>query len=540
VGTVLGGLLLPQFQPFDLGRTTNQAINAAGGMVQTQTSLLALQDAQRQQEAQALARQYMQQNPGSILGGGGPMGSAPARQGGGPMTQQTFGPGGVGPTQPVPGGQDLSRFAAVSPQGGGPLPAGVGMPTVTPPAGGPVLAGGRQAHPLEALMRQNPDAARIVQQQQQAQEDMQLKRQEQRLIMGEKVMEYLGRSAQGVTDQAGLDRLRTELQQQGLGQYAAQLPQVYSKEAMQAVAAKALSVKDSLTLQTQDLAAQAALIKARREGRSTEVDNHLIAMGVRPGQETPQQMREALQAVEDAKVRVSASHGTGQIVKGPTGEYIRVKPGTNQVEVIKGPGGEPLREKPSETEQKGATLANSVAAANKLATELEEKGYRPSVWEKGLDKLPLGLGNYLTSSDYQKYRQTVREFASAWLYGVSGAQITDSEWENANQTFFPQPNEDKGAVELKRQRRAALVTQLEQQTAGTGRTGSQAQPASGGATTGGTGGQGQQVPSGGQTSQAPTGAKVVSRTELHAEAQRRKISPAQAEQMAISKGYTVQ
>ena len=97
---------------------------------------------------------------------------------------------------------------------------------------------------------------------------------------------------------------------------------------------------------------------------------------------------------------------------------------------------------------------------------MEDKGYKPSVWEKALDKLPLGLGNYLTSSDYQKYRQTVREFASAWLYGVSGAQITDSEWENANQTFFPQPNEDKAAVALKRQRRAELVKQLEQQTAG--------------------------------------------------------------------------
>ena len=76
----------------------------------------------------------------------------------------------------------------------------------------------------------------------------------------------------------------------------------------------------------------------------------------------------------------------------------------------------------------------------------------------------------------------MQEFASAWLYGVSGAQITDAEWENANQTYFPQPNEDKGAVELKRQRRAALVKQLEQQTAATGRTGTQAPPASQGST----------------------------------------------------------
>ena len=89
----------------------------------------------------------------------------------------------------------------------------------------------------------------------------------------------------------------------------------------------------------------------------------------------------------------------------------------------------------------------------------------------------------LTSSDYQKYRQTVKEFASAWLYGVSGAQINDDEWERANQTFFPQPNEDKGAVELKRQRRAALVEQLRQQTAATGRTGTQGQPTSQGSCT---------------------------------------------------------
>jgi len=477
---------ITQYDPLEVARQQNVV---QGGRLGNQTALLALQESQRQQEAAAMARQYMQQNPGSVLGGGGPMGSAPARPGGGPMTQQAFGPGGVGSTQQVPGGQDLSRFSGVSPQGGGPIPpemAAQVMPRVTSPGGGPVLAGGgqAQAHPMEGLLRQNPDAFFMVQKQQQAQEDFQLKRQTDRLTMGEKVMEYLGRSAQGVTDQAGLEALRAELQQQGLGKYAAQLPQFYSKEAMQTLADQALSRKDSLILQTQELSAQAAMIKAKREGISTPVNELLGTLGKTWETATLPERQWAVKAAEDAKVRVSASQGTGQIVKGPTGEYIRVKPGTDQVEVIKGPGGEPLREKPSETEQKGATLANSVAAANKLATDLEEKGYRPSVWDKGMEKLPLGLGNYVTSSDYQKYRQTVREFASAWLYGVSGAQITDSEWENANQTFFPQPNEDKGAVELKRQRRAALVKQLEQQTAATGRTGGQSQAPTSQPTTG--------------------------------------------------------
>ena len=68
--------------------------------------------------------------------------------------------------------------------------------------------------------------------------------------------------------------------------------------------------------------------------------------------------------------------------------------------------------------------------------------------------------------------------------GCPGHGSTDSEWENANQTFFPQPNEAKAAVALKRERRAALVKQLEQQTAGTGRTGPQAPPQGQGSTGG--------------------------------------------------------
>jgi soluble lytic murein transglycosylase-like protein len=271
MATVLGGLLLPQFTPYDAQRTTINAINAAGGMVNTQTSLLALQEAQRQQEAQALAYQHFQQNPGSILGGSGPMGSAPAMPGGGPMMQQAFGPGGVGPTQQVPGGQDLSRFAGVSPQGGGPLPAGVGMPTVTPPGGGPVLAGGGQANSLEALMRQNPRAAFIVQQQQQAQEDRQWKIQEQQLTMREKVAGYLTRRSQGVKNQDDLEALRQDLQRSGLTQYAARLPQVYSKEAMDTLSASGQSMLENAQTTLAQAQAAHAEQKARTEQYNREV-----------------------------------------------------------------------------------------------------------------------------------------------------------------------------------------------------------------------------------------------------------------------------
>jgi hypothetical protein len=517
VGTVLGGLLLPQLTPFDLGRTTNQAINAAGGMVQTQTSLLALQEAQRAQEAQALARQYMQHNPGSILGGGGgPMGSAPALPGGGPMpalgpnpvTQQTFGPGGVGPVQPVPGGQDLSRFA------GG-----------TPPGGGPVLAGGGQANPLEALMRQNPDAALMIQKQQQAQEDLQLKRQEQRLTMGEKVMEYLGRSAQGVKSQADLDAMRAELERSGLGQYAAQLPQVYSKEAMQAIVDKATSVKESLTLQTQELSAQAAMIKAKREGISTNVNELLGTLNKTWETASPQERTWAVREAQQAKVDVSAAQGS---------ETARIE----------------RTEKPLEGE-----AAKAVSDLTTLRTMTDDlaKLYKPEYagWQNRL-----GIGGArekLGAMDEQEasFRATALDIQDMLGRLRSGAVIPPAELRNlerlapgpntAPELFTAQLQRFQRALEQTRESRLRTATtgrgQLREETRPTTpRVGEQptSQPSTGPS------GQGQQAPSGGQTSQAPTGAKVVSRAELHAEARRRNISPAQAEQMATAKGYTVQ
>ena len=68
-------------------------------------------------------------------------------------------------------GQDLSRFAGVSPQGGGPIPPDVAqqvMPQVTPPMQSTLGTPGPQqgqgaADPLLELMRQNPDAAMAVQ-----------------------------------------------------------------------------------------------------------------------------------------------------------------------------------------------------------------------------------------------------------------------------------------------------------------------------------------------------------------------------------------
>jgi hypothetical protein len=288
--STLGSLMLalrdPGIKPYNEQELTANRIQY--GNLANQTQLLTLQDLQRQQEAAAMARSAIQQDPRLGGFGGGPMPTlaslGPMDGGGAPLTQQSFGPGGVGATQTVPGGMDLSRFATGQAPGGGPVLASVGQPQA------PMDLQAR----LEAMARINPDAARLLQQQMQAQEDAALKSQENRLLMGEKVMENLGRRAQSVTDQAGLDAMRTDLQQSGLGKYAAHLPQYYSKEAMQALSQQALSVKDRLLLEQSGLKTQAEIRRLGLQGRPDIINTYLESQGVDPATATAEQVRQAI------------------------------------------------------------------------------------------------------------------------------------------------------------------------------------------------------------------------------------------------------
>jgi hypothetical protein len=232
------------------------------GRQQAQTGLIELQQLKEKQAAEQLMLERIKNDPAlaqQLLGGGPVLGSlspAGGPPGAAPMMQQSVMPGmPPGAAQVVPGGQDLSQFAT---QGG---------PQSTLASLGPQPQGPTQPpqNPVLEMAAQNPRAALMLSQQLEQRQDLAMKRQGQQLEMGAKVLGYVGQQAQGVTDQASLDALRSDLQSQGLGKYAAQLPQLYSKEAMAPFIAKALDVKEALTLQVQDLQAQAAVMKARRE-----------------------------------------------------------------------------------------------------------------------------------------------------------------------------------------------------------------------------------------------------------------------------------
>lgn len=257
MGTVIGGLLMPQFKPYDVGGTLEQAQRIAGSQTTNQTAMLQLADLKAKQQAEQEFWLAIQTNPElaqQLLGGGpvlGSLGPAGAPPGAAPMTQQSVMPGQPpGPAQVVPGGQDLSRSAGVSPQGGGPLPAGVGMPTVTPPQSTLASLGGQpqgqaqpQQNPLLAMAQQNPRAAMMLQQQLEGRQDAAMKRQEQQLSNGVKVAEYVSRMLQGVTDQNSLDQAREQIRLVH-PQAAAQVPQMYSKEGVAAVQQRGATITE--------------------------------------------------------------------------------------------------------------------------------------------------------------------------------------------------------------------------------------------------------------------------------------------------------
>src|SRR5262245_52848876 len=241
--SALGSLLLqyPQFKGTDLPGMYTSAMNYS-------TNLLALQEAQRQRDVAAEARATIAANPDLVLGGG-----AQPLLASGALTQTTTRPAdalmgtpATSATQTVPAPPNLSQFATGTPPGG---------------MAQPVLGGlSPQAEPIRALMQRSPDAAFAVMQQQQAVQDRAYKIREQNLMMQEKAAGFIGQMLQGANDQASYERSKEQIRRV-FPEWAAALPQTYSKEALTPYIKQAVDVKTNATLAIQNMQAQAEIGK---------------------------------------------------------------------------------------------------------------------------------------------------------------------------------------------------------------------------------------------------------------------------------------
>lgn len=112
------------------------------------------------------------------------------------------------------------------------------------------------------------------------------------------------------------------------------------------------------------------------------------------------------------------------------------------------------RPKLTEGEAKNAGFLERGLAANEVLKSLEGEG--TSLWNKTIGNAPI-VGNYARSEDAQKYDQAKRDLVNAILRRESGAVISDEEFANAEQQYFPQPGDGPQVIEQKRKNREAAI-----------------------------------------------------------------------------------
>lgn len=109
------------------------------------------------------------------------------------------------------------------------------------------------------------------------------------------------------------------------------------------------------------------------------------------------------------------------------------------------------QEKAPNKEQSDAALyASRMIDANNTLQKVIDSGFEPA---RGRDWVPNGL----KSEAGQLYDQTQRNFISAVLRRESGAAISDSEFENAQQQYFPQPGDDPKTLAQKAENRLRAI-----------------------------------------------------------------------------------
>jgi len=108
--------------------------------------------------------------------------------------------------------------------------------------------------------------------------------------------------------------------------------------------------------------------------------------------------------------------------------------------------------------QSGAMVYGSrMDFANKILANTEEVG--TELGQQLYNKIPI-FGNALTSTAFKSYDNARRNFVNAVLRRESGAAIAESEFESANQQYFPQPFDPPELVAQKRATRELATAMM--------------------------------------------------------------------------------
>ena len=154
-------------------------------------------------------------------------------------------------------------------------------------------------------------------------------------------------------------------------------------------------------------------------------------------------------------------------------ERAGLKPGTpeyNQFMISGGSGGTSLSVGPNgevnftqggavkpltEAQSKDAVYATRATNALPLLNKYEDSLL--SLSENMADGVPMNLGRYAQSEEYQVARDAGRDFLATILRKDTGAAITQQEEEIYGKMFLPQPGDKPAAIQAKKQRRTLAV-----------------------------------------------------------------------------------
>lgn len=175
------------------------------------------------------------------------------------------------------------------------------------------------------------------------------------------------------------------------------------------------------------------------------------------------QIQDARQAQSNniAQQRVNIEAATAGLSNVPTG-YRRTAAGG--LEPIPGGPADPNTPKGkntlNDTQAKALQFGTRMLQASQGLDKLAAAGTnQPGLIKRAADTVGLGAAaNFTQSPEQQQVEQFQRDFVNATLRRESGAAISEGEFANARQQYFPQPGDSAQVIEQKRRNRD-LATQ---------------------------------------------------------------------------------
>lgn len=161
---------------------------------------------------------------------------------------------------------------------------------------------------------------------------------------------------------------------------------------------------------------------------------------VLPGVEKPEDPRYQIVSPEQAQ-ELGLPEGAYQ--SSPDGKISKIGGGGVNVNV----GGF------NNEQSKAAGFADRMIQSENVLRQFEDSG--TSLQDKLLSSVP--GGNFFTSDNYKLFGQAKRDFINAILRRESGAVISESEFDNADKQYFPQPGDTPEVIAQKRRNRENAI-----------------------------------------------------------------------------------